>query len=299
MNVKVVDDVLTGPRDSSSRGACDASSDESARGSADREGLADGPASSARSRARRESQRAETARLRDVTAGKRDLAADLRDRRAEEEEEALLGRENTRDGAIRALLAASGVVRDNAAADRADAASDRHLAAADRASASAESGQARVELEIAHLDCLTGAYTRDVGRATLEHAIERSRRSGRPFALAFVDVDGLKDLNDRAGHAAGDELLQAVAVALKAQLRSYDPMVRVGGDEFICGFTDTTLEASQRRVEEIRAALERGPVAASISVGLAILGDRDTLEKLIARADADMYSRKQRGRAGT
>jgi diguanylate cyclase (GGDEF)-like protein len=89
-----------------------------------------------------------------------------------------------------------------------------------------------------------------------------------------------------------------VVVALRAELRSYDAIVRVGGDEFLCGFTATKLEACRRRVEEIRAALAQGPAAASISVGLAVLGERDTLEMLIARADADMYSGKQRRRAG-
>jgi diguanylate cyclase (GGDEF)-like protein len=127
----------------------------------------------------------------------------------------------------------------------------------------------------------------------LQHEIDRSRRSGQPFALAFVDVDGLKELNDREGHAAGDAMLREVVAALKAQMRPYDPVVRIGGDEFLCGFTDTTLDASRRRVEEIRIALARGS-AASVSIGLATLGERDTLEMLVARADADMYSRKQR-----
>jgi GGDEF domain-containing protein len=73
-------------------------------------------------------------------------------------------------------------------------------------------------------------------------------------------------------------------------------VVRIGGDEFLCGFTNTRLDASRRRVDEIRAALKHDLVAASISVGLAVLGDRDTLQKLIARADADMYAAKPRRR---
>jgi diguanylate cyclase (GGDEF)-like protein len=193
-------------------------------------------------------------------------------------------------------VSASGMVRGPSAADRAGSASDRQRAAADRAQASADSGEARSELEQAQLDGLTGAHRRDLGRVVLQHEIERARRSDEPFALAFVDVDGLKELNDRDGHAAGDALLKAVVVALRAELRSYDPIVRIGGDEFLCGFTNTELDASRRRIAEIRAALKQGPAAASISVGVAMLGERDTLEKLIARADADMYSGKQRGR---
>jgi len=240
----------------------------------------------------------ETAALRDVIASSRDLAAGQRDRAAAEQQEAFLITEDVRDSIIRALVAASGVSRDHAAADRAGAASDRHLAAEDRASASADLGQARLELEQAHLDSLTGAQRRDLGRKTLQREIERSRRSGEPFALAFIDVDGLKELNDRQGHAAGDTLLQAVVSALRTALRSYDPIVRLGGDEFLCGFTNTDLETARRRVEEIRVGLADGTPTASVSVGIAMLGERDTLEMLIARADADMYSRKERRRIG-
>jgi diguanylate cyclase (GGDEF)-like protein len=251
-----------------------------------------------RARSARETMREETARLRDVTAGSRDLAADARDRTAEEEEDALLRTEHSRDSAIRLLLSASGAMRGWSAADRAGSASDRRKAAVDRAQSSADSDEARIELSQAQVDGLTGAHRRDLGAVALQQEIERSRRSGEPFALAFIDVDGLKELNDREGHAAGDTLLQAVVVALRAELRSYDPIVRVGGDEFLCGFTNTKLEASRRRIEEIRAALRRPPMAASISVGLAMLGERDTLEKLVARADADMYAGKQRQRSG-
>jgi diguanylate cyclase (GGDEF)-like protein len=240
----------------------------------------------------------ERQRLRDVNADARDVAADARDRASEAQEQELRASEDLRDCRIRALLSAGDAGRDHAAADRAGAASDRHLAAEDRASASADVGQARLELEQAHLDSLTGAQRRDLGRKTLQREIERSRRSGEPFALAFIDVDGLKELNDRQGHAAGDTLLQAVVGALRTALRSYDPIVRLGGDEFLCGFTNTDLETARRRVEEIRAGLADGTPTASVSVGIAMLGERDTLEMLIARADADMYSRKERRRIG-
>jgi diguanylate cyclase (GGDEF)-like protein len=274
----------------------------------DLEAIADGPAKSERVSANREIRRDRTASLRDATATSRDLVADQRDRAAEGEEEALLLVEDTRESTIRALLSAAHVLRGLAAADRASASSDREHAAADRvdaardrdhaaddrACASADSSHARIELKRAHLDSLTGAHRRDLGRAVLQREIERSRRSGEPFALAFVDVDGLKQLNDRDGHAAGDTLLQTVAVALNAGLRSGDPVVRHGGDEFLCGFTNTNLEASRRRVDQIRTGLADGSPSASVSIGIATLGERDTLEMLIARADADMYSKKER-----
>jgi diguanylate cyclase (GGDEF)-like protein len=212
-------------------------------------------------------ERDESARLRDVTAEQRDREADAR------------------DAAASSHTAASREARVEAAADRAGAASDRRQAAADRAHATGD-------LEHAQLDNLTGVYTRGLGGIALQNEIDRSRRSGEPFVLAFVDVDGLKALNDRDGHAAGDALLQHVVGALRSQLRSYDPIVRLGGDEFLCGFTNTDLATSQRRVEEIQAAVACGPDTGSVSVGVAGLATGDTLEVLTSRADDDMYSHK-------
>jgi diguanylate cyclase (GGDEF)-like protein len=281
-------------RDSTLRALVSASGEVRERAAADRAGAASDRqlAAADRADASEDQGRIERQRLRDVTAGSRDLAAEVRDQTAGRQAETMLINEQSRDSAIRALLSASGLLRDRSAADRADSATDRQRAAADRAQSDADSGEARTELEQAHLDGLTGAHRRDLGGVVLQHEIDRARRSGEPFVLAFVDVDGLKELNDREGHAAGDTLLQALVIALRAEMRSYDPIVRIGGDEFLCGITNTTLEASRRRIEEIRAALQQAPSHPSISVGLAVLGERDTLTKLIARADADMYAGK-------
>lgn len=185
-------------------------------------------------------------------------------------------------------------LRAQAAADRARAAADRQKAAADRRKAAADRVQARLDLQRAQIDDLTGVPTRSRGKLTLQHEIDRAHRSGEPFVLAFIDVNGLKDVNDRDGHAAGDALLRAVAVAIQANLRSYDPIVRVGGDEFVCGFTNTQLAPATRRVKEIQDALNHSQPAGSISVGLAALRPGDTLKDLTARADADLYRHKHR-----
>lgn len=240
--------------------------------------------------------RDETARARDLTALSRDRASDARDRAAARRAEALLSDEVAGDPAVQALLTSSNALRERAGEDRTRAAHDRARAAADREQAAADRRQASVEIQRAQIDGLTGVYTRDQGEVTLQHEIDRCRRSGEPFVLAFVDVDGLKGVNDREGHPAGDALLQAVVGALKSRLRSYDPVVRVGGDEFLCGFTNTDLGSSQRRAEEIQAAVEHSPAHGSIAIGLASLGPDDTLEDLTARADADMYAHKRNGR---
>jgi diguanylate cyclase (GGDEF)-like protein len=234
--------------------------------------------------------RDEKARVRDLKADARDAAAALRDLEAEAQASLVVPDEC--EALVRELRLAAGMARDEAAADREQAANDRRLAAVDRISAGVDRGYARLELREAGSDGLTGVQRRNLGRVALQDEIERSRRSGEPFALAFVDVDGLKQLNDFEGHAAGDELLQAVAAALKTGRRSYDPIVRIGGDEFLCGFTNTDLSACGRRVQDIRGSLVRMCDTASISVGVAALADGDTLETLIARADADMYDSK-------
>jgi len=106
--------------------------------------------------------------------------------------------------------------------------------------------------------------------------------------MAFVDVDGLKSVNDREGHAAGDALLRAVAAAIRSHLRSYDPIVRFGGDEFVCALSESDLDAARRRFEGIAKLLAETMQSGSISFGLAPLRPDDSLEDLVARADADL-----------
>jgi diguanylate cyclase (GGDEF)-like protein len=252
----------------------------------DRERKASGEAKGTQASSRRESERDDTARRRDQTATTRDVAADVRDERTGICEAALRASEAT---SIRARVMASEHVRHNAAADRAGAARDRQGAAIDR-------GRAAAELKHAQLDGLTHVDTRELGLITLEREMDRSRRSGEPFVLGFIDIDGLKELNDREGHAAGDALLQAVVGAFKAKLRSYDPLVRIGGDEFLCGFVNTELDVARQRVQAIQNTMASSPQMASLTVGLAALTEKEALDRLIARADANMYVLKRKRR---
>jgi diguanylate cyclase (GGDEF)-like protein len=123
----------------------------------------------------------------------------------------------------------------------------------------------------------------------MQHEIDRAHRTNEPFVLAFVDVDGLKQNNDSRGHAAGDNMLRALGAELRATVRSYDPVVRVGGDEFLCAFSNMTPQAAADRVEAIKAVLRKGHETCSISVGLAELGPDDDMEDLTTRADAELY----------
>ena len=139
------------------------------------------------------------------------------------------------------------------------------------------------ELRSAHLDQLTGAYRREMGRMALSHEIDRARRSDGRFVLAFVDVDRLKLVNDRDGHAAGDRILQAVVRVIRARLRSFDPIVRYGGDEFVCGLTGTDLPEAERRFEAVDER-DRG-------------GDRRRHQRRVRRA-RDRRHRRSADRAG-
>jgi len=143
------------------------------------------------------------------------------------------------------------------------------------------------------VDELTGALRRSAGAQALEREIDRARRSTEgKLVVAFIDVDDLKRLNDSQGHSAGDRLLQDVASTLRSQLRSYDLVVRWGGDEFVCVLPDAGLDGASRIVEDIAVSfLARNGY--SFSTGFAELEDTDTAEDLIARADVRLYANRR------
>lgn len=238
-------------------------------------------------------------RIRRQTAARdRDEAATDRDRMAEIRDEGGRGRDalatdlelpsSEREAQ---LLHELEELRAQAAADRVRAAEDRARAASDRAKSAHEGDRLDAELQSAHLDELTGAYRREMGRLAITHEIDRVRRSGEPLVVAFVDVDELKTVNDRDGHAAGDRVLQSVVRAMRARLRSFDPISRYGGDEFVCGLGGTDLAEAERRFDLIGVAIE-ADAGVGISVGFAELEPGDTADGLTERADAAMLGVK-------
>jgi diguanylate cyclase (GGDEF)-like protein len=242
-------------------------------------------------------ERDERAIGRDTTAGMRDLAARTRDQAAEARDHTAAALESELGDLPGSSRSAR--VRVWAAADRARAAADREHAAIDREHAARDRARARADLERAQLDDLTGAYRRPLGELELTNEIARARRSDGRLVLAFVDVDSLKERNDREGHAAGDALLRRVVAAIRSNLRAYDPIVRFGGDEFVCGLSNTDLDGARRRFDDIRDALRQVDDTGSISVGLAALGPGDTLQDLTARGDAELRrAKRQVGRRG-
>ena len=178
-----------------------------------------------------------------------------------------------------------------ATAARARAAADRERAAQDRASAARERARLEAELRLAHLDQLTGTYHREMGQMALSQEIDRARRADGRFVVAFVDVDGLKAINDLEGHAAGDRILQLVARAIRTNLRSFDPIIRYGGDEFVCGLSGANLSDAVARFSSIEKTL-KSDANIGISVGFSELGAGDTVGALTERADLAMLQVK-------
>jgi diguanylate cyclase (GGDEF)-like protein len=248
-----------------------------------------------------------TALARDQAALARDKAAQARDHEAEDRDLATarvttgFGPERATTGTQILLQAArdrrrAAEDRAQASAHRAAAARDRELAAQDRERAAADRAAAARERVAAAMDALTGAWQRGPGLVELQRDIDRARRGTGSLTLAYVDVDRLKVTNDSRGHQAGDALLSQVVEVIRTHLRSYETVVRMGGDEFLCAFSDTPVEQVRRRFDEISAELARALEPAFITVGFSELAPEDARDEVVARADADLLAKRAAAR---
>src|SRR3989440_10074171 len=250
--------------------------------------------------------RAETAAARLRTAADRDRAAELRDRGAEGRDAVarLHDLQDDADASRDDILLRAERDRARAAADRAKAADDRARAAGDREEAARERAEARRDrtksadnLKLATTDELTGAWTRKLGLEEVSRELERAHRTGARLVLAFVDVDGLKEVNDSRGHLAGDALLRLLGETLRANVRPYDVIVRYGGDELVCAMPNLSAREARARFEKIAAALTAVNAEHSVTFGLAEAEPADSLQALLARADADLLEARRSGQS--
>jgi diguanylate cyclase (GGDEF)-like protein len=240
------------------------------------------------------SKRDAAAEARDGVAEQRDRDAHDRDREAALDDARLTtasGMEVAARGARDRRRAAAD--RECAAAERRRAARDREQAARDRAAAALYRAEALRQRQLAAVDPLTGARRRDLGLDELRQAVDRAQRTSGQLVAAFVDVDGLKAINDTAGHAAGDAVLVAVVEALHKHLRSYDVVVRLGGDEFLCAIPDLSVTQARARFAAVAAQLAAAPVPCAITVGFAAPVPGEDADDLVARADAELLARRR------
>lgn len=153
---------------------------------------------------------------------------------------------------------------------------------------------------LANRDSLTGLANRFCVRDRLGQAIARAERDGTEVGILYIDLDGFKQVNDRLGHAQGDELLQRVAERLAQALRHGDTLARHGGDEFLFLIGAQASRAAVQQVATRIRDLLREPfelAAASLQVGVSIgcalyPGDATAADELIDLADRDMYRQK-------
>lgn len=149
----------------------------------------------------------------------------------------------------------------------------------------------------ARTDYLTGAANAQHFSEVAVRELRLARRSRHPLSIAFVDVDDFKRINDQHGHAAGDRVLQAAAVAMRRNVRRGDVVARVGGDEFVMLFPQTDEACAGVLIARIRQSLaeelEREGFQVSLSVGIATFAvPPRTVEEMVSAADRAMYTVK-------
>lgn len=158
---------------------------------------------------------------------------------------------------------------------------------------------------LATRDALTGLENRRSFLASARRLQAQAARSGRPVSVLMLDIDHFKAVNDRRGHAAGDEALCAVASACLSCLRVSDALGRTGGEEFAAVLPDTTVEAAvevaqriRARVESLRPLSDDDAFSVTICVGVSSLEPEasDAVARALARADAALYLAKAQGR---
>jgi len=140
-------------------------------------------------------------------------------------------------------------------------------------------------------DPLTGVANRRAWEAEATRNLARATRTGEPLSFAILDLDHFKDVNDREGHGAGDALLRALTAGWTRRLRQADLLGRYGGDEFVVCLPATGQQGAREILEQLETTHEF-----AWSVGVATARQGDTLDAVLARADADLYAKKRSGR---
>jgi diguanylate cyclase (GGDEF)-like protein len=154
---------------------------------------------------------------------------------------------------------------------------------------------------LSRTDELTGLLNRRGFTEELRKALARARRSGETGVLIFCDVDSFKRINDRFGHAAGDEVLRTIGGTISASVREIDAVARIGGDEFAVLLAQTSRRDGAKRARMLQREFDHSiyrvageAIEVGVSLGIEPYGPHDELDDLLARADMDMYYNKRR-----
>ena len=215
------------------------------------------------------------------------------------------------DKAVKSIIAIPVYIRDNAFGVFCVFSSRETLAQAETDFLSMFAGQIEMAVTVADLfeaiknqavtDGLTGLYNRRYFEEYIAKEVTRSQRSGQPFSIIGLDLDFLKHINDKYGHAYGDIAIKTVADVLKSNARSIDTAARMGGEEFNIILPGISSDGAMKAAERIRKAIEEkqldtiGHVTASIGVAT-FLEHSDNIEEVIELTDQAMYESKRNGR---
>jgi diguanylate cyclase (GGDEF)-like protein len=153
--------------------------------------------------------------------------------------------------------------------------------------------------KLAALDQLTGLYNRRSGEQRLAQEISRAQRHGRPLTVLLIDIDGLKQVNDKHGHAAGDTLLKGFADRLQRAIRGSDLAVRLGGDEFMALLPECRAEEVRHvlaRIEGLEFEFNEEKISLHFSRGWTDYKAGETPQELLNRADQELYANKRAGK---
>lgn len=151
------------------------------------------------------------------------------------------------------------------------------------------------------VDALTGVWMRQALQLRLQEELDRARRYGNRFSIAFLDVDHFKSINDLGGHITGDNVLRAVAIAISTSTRATDFVARYGGDEFVVLMPETDQAGAFSIIDRVRQnvhdqLLRPDGAPVTLSCGLAQWRDETKSDELIARADSALLLAKRTGR---
>ena len=153
--------------------------------------------------------------------------------------------------------------------------------------------------KLAALDQLTGLYNRRSGEQRLHQEISRAQRHARPLTVLLLDLDGLKQVNDKYGHAAGDLMIKGFAERLQRAIRGSDVAIRLGGDEFMAVLPECRVEEVHHvlgRIQGLTIEINNEKVPCNFSRGWTDYKSGETLIELLKRADDLLYANKREGK---